>query len=146
MAEPRGADTMASEEDALTRLFSDDNTRVLAGSVYKWLKEIIPYPCGVRLGKDRLSFFIGNYRPAALKKYRGGLGLEMGFIGVVPAGWMVTGSWKTIPESYEGRILVEQWPLGLSSDEIKRFLAFCEMIRKKECNVETIWNKRAGNR
>ena len=60
---------MASEEDALTRLFSDDNTRVLAGSVYKWLKETIPYPAGsgwVRTG----LVFIGNYRPAALKKYR----------------------------------------------------------------------------
>lgn len=137
---------MASEEDALTRLFSDDNTRVLAGSVYKWLKEIIPYPCGVRLGKDRLSFFIGNYRPAALKNYRGGLRLEMGFIGAVPDGWMVTGSWKTIPDSKEGRVLVDQWPLGLSNDEIKRFLNFCEIVRKKECNVETIWDKKEGNR
>lgn len=57
-----------SEEEALSHLFRNNpRSFYIARSLYDWLKEVLPFRCGVRLGKDRISFLIGNYRPAAIK-------------------------------------------------------------------------------
>lgn len=52
--------------------------------VFDWLKTLLPYRCGVRLGNNRLSFLIGNYRPAAIKRRDNDLRLEMGFADKLP--------------------------------------------------------------
>jgi hypothetical protein len=145
---------LIAEEDALYNLFQDNEILVLARSVYEWLKEILPYRCGVRLGDKRITFLIGNYRPAALKKYHKELRLDMGFKGRLPEGWKSTssgnwkGSWHTIDDSSEGWLIVKQWPLNLSHNDVERFIAFCEEIKmpaaktkKWDCNISSVWQK-----
>ena len=86
----RETSVLIAEEDALYSLFQDNEILFLARNVFEWLKEVLPYRCGVRLGDKRLSFLIGNYRPAALKKYHKELRLDMGFKGKLPDGWRST--------------------------------------------------------
>lgn len=80
----RQAENQIHVDAALDRLFARTPYRELAEEVFKWLTEQIPFRCGVRLGKERMSFLLGNYRPAAIKRSGGMVRVDMGFAERLP--------------------------------------------------------------
>ncbi|RJX17622.1 MAG: hypothetical protein C4575_12720 [Desulforudis sp.] len=137
---------MLSEQEALKILFQDSELRVRANRVYDWLKVNLPYRCGVRLGKDRLSFLVGNYRPAAIKKRGNAVRLEMCFVGALPSAFASTGfRWLTLDDTYEGWVEVRS-SLPLTTEDVDSFRRACERIgevapksRTWMCNVRAEW-------
>lgn len=131
---------------ALDCVFARTPYRGLAEEVFNWLKEQIPYRCGVRFGKGRITFLVGNYRPAAIKRDKGGVRVDMGFAGRLPDAFKVASDvWKTI-DAEEGYVVVQQMPLPLSSADVDRFVLACERMRKAApktrthcCNVIVDW-------
>lgn len=92
------ADPM-SLEAALDRLFgSIPEQRAAAAGLFEWLRDTIPFRCGIRLGKNRLTFLVGNYRPAAIKREGNRLRVDMGFANEIPKAFSLASLvWKTIP-------------------------------------------------
>lgn len=144
----REAEHRISVSEALDLMFGGTAYRHLAEEVFFWLQEHIPYKCGVRLGKnrDRLTFLIGNYRLAAIKRDGGRLRLDMGFHAEVPAPFEVASDvWKTI-DAREGYIIVTEMPLPLSRSGVDSFIQACRDMREvapgtktHECNVAVEW-------
>ena len=108
------ADQPMSLNEALDSLFLDTPYRQLAQEVFHWLQERIPYKSGVRLGKNRITFLIGNYRPAALKIDAGELVLYMVFAGSPPHSFELTYRFASIDVN-EGRTLIDSLGHVLSS-------------------------------
>lgn len=142
--------TCLTEEEALATVFgSNPALLTVARGLYDWLKEILPFRCGVKMGKDRISFLIGNYRPAALKRRGKAVRLEMGFTRRLPEVFEPTGFvWRTVPDAVEGHIVVNTVNprVALSEEHLKNFVEACWRMREAasksrlhECNVSTIW-------
>lgn len=133
------------EEEALKSIFGDNY--IIATTLYNWLKEILPFRCGVRMGKDRITFLIGNYRPAALKYRRKGVRLDMVFTDRLPKGFKETGYvWESVPNTIEGYAIVQNVPLLLTKEDITNFVKTCNKAlkvapksRKHECNILATW-------
>lgn len=133
--------------DALDSLFGASPWRGIADDVFCWLVGHIPYRCGVRLGKGRLTFLIGNYRPAALKKWNGRLRVDMMFADRLPQGFRVASdAWRSVPGTTEGYIVLNDLPLLLSEEDVVRFIKACNLAkeiapksRRWDCNVDVTW-------
>lgn len=142
-AEPQETVTV---DKALDCVFARTRYRDLAEDVFSWLKERLPYRCGVRLGKGRISFLVGNYRPAAIKRDKAGVRVDMGFTGGLPGAFKVASDvWKSI-DAEEGYVVVQQMPLPLSSADVDRFVLACRQMRiaalktgARCCNVIVDW-------
>ncbi len=139
------ADHPMSLNEALDSLFLNTPYRQLAQEVFHWLQERIPYRSGVRLGKNRITFLIGNYRPAALKIDAGKLGLYMVFAGSPPHSFELTYRFASIDVN-EGRVLIDSLPLPLSDADVESFVLACEKMAQNAaqggpwvCNVDGNW-------
>ncbi|NPV52190.1 MAG: hypothetical protein HPY71_01550 [Firmicutes bacterium] len=144
----REAQHQVTLSEALDFLFGSTQYRQLAVEAFLWLQKLIPYRCGVRWGKDRITFLVGNYRPAAIKRDAGKLRIDMGFAGEIPDAFKVASDvWKTI-DAREGYVIVERMPLPLSNVDEHSFVVACERMREVapktrlwECNVAVEWPK-----
>jgi len=136
-----------SENNAMGTLFDDPILQQLGIEVLEWIKEYVPCRCGVRLGIDRVSFLLGNYRPAAIKNKNDVLRLEMAFLSKLPDSFEETSfKWKTIDNIFEGYTVVEKMPLQLNSEDIENFILACKKMipvapksRFWDCNVDIEW-------
>lgn len=143
----REAEDQVTLSAALDCLFARTPYRGLAEEVFNWFKEQIPYRCGVRLGKERITFLVGNYRPAAIKRHRGMLRVDMGFVGQLPDSFALASDvWGSIDDVKEGYLIVNRMPLPLSSADIGNFVLACERMREAapktrmwDCNVAVDW-------
>ncbi len=141
----RQAENSLPEEEALSQLFGDDlRSYKIARYLYDWLKRVLPFRCGVRLGKDRITFLVGNYRPAALKKEnKGKVRLEMGFVNNLPENFKpTTFVWRSLSNVIEGYIIVADTSFSISEEAQKNFIKACEQMlevasksKKHLCNV-----------
>jgi len=136
------------EEEALIRRFGDSPINLhIVTSIYNWLKETLPFRCGVRLGKDRITFLVGNYRPAAIKKQGGKVRLDMVFANRLPEGFRVASYvWRSVPNTIEGYTLVEEGIPPVTEEDKKNFVKACERMRevapksrRHVCNVLAAW-------
>lgn len=101
----------------------------------------------MRLGRDRISFLVGNYRLAAVKKRGGVLRLEMAFAEKLPDCFQETSfRWRSVDGVVEGFLTVENMPLPLDPAAVKSFITACERLRDAalktklwECNVSPNW-------
>lgn len=134
----RESPVQLSPEEAVALVFAERD-RPLAMSLLKMLKAAIPFPCGVRVGRGRITFLVGNYRLAALKRSRGGVRVELPFAGGVPDGFMPTGfAWRSVPVAEGFRIVRAADGLPLPPEYAKA----CHLLREAapgtrlwECNV-----------
>lgn len=146
------ADETILEEEALFNLFgAHARSLEVATNLYNWLKTLLPFRCGVRMGKDRISFLIGNYRPAAIKKHKGKVRLDMGFVNKLPEGFKKASEvWKSIPSAIEGYTVIESEEnltlLLNDADLIRNFTNACRQMlevapksRRHLCNVLATW-------
>lgn len=147
----RVSEDSMSLETALDRLIGDvPSQRAVAAEMFEWLKGTIPFRCGVRLGKNRLTFLIGNYRPAAIKRVGNRLRVDMGFTEKLPEEFSLASSvWNTLPGTKEGFYRVDRLPLPLSRTDIENFVRACYLMkdmapktRRHTCNVEVEWPER----
>ncbi len=136
------------EEEALISKFGDSPINLhTATTLYKWLKETLPFRCGVRLGKDRITFLVGNYRPAAIKKQKGKVRLDMVFANKLPEGFKVASDvWRSVPNTIEGYTLVEEDLPPITEEDKENFVKACNGMlevapksRRHECNVLASW-------
>ena len=136
------------EEEALKSTFGDSYINLhIATTLYKWLKEMLPFRCGVRMGKDRITFLMGNYRPAAIKCRKGGVRLDMVFAGRLPEGFKKASDvWQSVPNTIEGYTIVEDAPPLLTEEDVANFVKACNQMRevapksrRHECNVLATW-------
>lgn len=136
------------EEEALISKFGDSPINLhIATALYNWLKETLPFRCGVRLGKDRITFLVGNYRPAAIKKQGGKVRLDMVFANILPEGFKVASDvWRSVPNTIEGHALVEENLPLVTEEDKENFVKACEGMRevapksrKHVCNVLAVW-------
>lgn len=136
------------EEEALTIRFGNSPINLhITTALCNWLKETLPFRCGVRLGKDRITFLLGNYRPAAIKKQAGKVRLDMIFANSLPEGFSVaSGVWRSVPNTIEGYTLVEEDLPPVTEEDKKNFVKACERMRevapkskRHECNVLASW-------
>ncbi len=142
------ADILISEDEALMALFGDypENLRV-AASLYDWIKEALPFRCGVRLGKDRITFLVGNYRPAAIKKQGAKVRLDAVFSNILPEGFAKASEvWRTVDSTIEGFAVLDDKVPFLSEEDIQSFANACRRMqgvaatsRRHECNVLAVW-------
>lgn len=141
----RETDQLISLSEALDSLFLNTPYRRLAEETFHWLQEHIPYKCGVRLGERRITFLVGNYRPAALKIDGGRLGLYMVFVGSLPDSFELTYRFASVDVN-EGRALIDSLPLPLLDVDLERFVSGCEKMAQNAarggpcvCNVDGDW-------
>ena len=141
----RETDQLISLSEALHSLSLNTPYRPLAEETFHWLREHIPYRCGVRLGRKRVTFLVGNYRPAALKIDAGRLGLCMVFAGSLPGSFELTYRFASIDVN-EGRALIDSLPLLLSDADVESFVLACEKMGENAaqggpwiCNVDANW-------
>ena len=120
------------EEEALKSTFGDSYINLhIATTLYKWLKEMLPFRCGVRMGKDRITFLMGNYRPAAIKCRKGGVRLDMVFAGRLPEGFKKASDvWQSVPNTIEGYTIVEDAPPPLTEEDVANFVKACNEMRE----------------
>jgi hypothetical protein len=138
-------DQLISLSEALDSLFLNTPHRQLAEEIFHWLREHIPYKCGVRLGEERITFLVGNYRPAALTIDAEGLGLYMVFVGRLPDSFELTYRFASIDVN-EGHALIDSLPLPLSDADLESFVLACEKMGQNAaqggpwiCNVDADW-------
>jgi len=138
---------LESVENALDQVFGGLPCLLLAHDLFEWVKELLPYRCGVRRGKKRLSFLVGQYRPAAIKRQGKSLRLDMVFAHRLPPLFSLTDYQLRTVRVLEGAFSpVQQVPLPLSPDDIDRFRTACQMVREAAneasswtCNVLVKW-------
>ncbi|MGB9804120.1 hypothetical protein [Desulfofundulus sp.] len=70
-----------SLEEAIEQVF-DERYRALAVPAVRGLVRALPFSCGVRMGKKRVTMLLGNYRLAAFKSSKDGVRIELPFTGV----------------------------------------------------------------
>lgn len=139
------ADQLVSLGEALDSLFADTPYRQLAEEAFDWLQKHIPYRSGVRLGEKRITFLVGNYRPAAIKREAGKLGLYMVFADTLPTPFTLNYKFRSI-DVVEGRVITDTLPLPLPCADTERFVVACERMRDNAaqagpwiCNVAANW-------
>ncbi|UNC91282.1 hypothetical protein [Candidatus Contubernalis alkaliaceticus] len=137
-----------SEDESIRIIFMDNPKNVNTAKILiKWLKIILPFRCGIRMGKERITFLAGNYRPAAIKRQKGSVRLDMVFANRLPEGFNVASDvWRSVPNTVEGYILADDDLTSLTEEDIGNFVKACEQMlevapksRRHLCNVSAVW-------